>query len=93
MKNQGISKKMENRLSKLLLSEGEVISKICRDGSNELLFQLSQYIVTDKKSPTYGLPLYGLFGCLNGKYYLLCTSFTREMIESEFAEFVAQYAT
>jgi len=92
MKNQEISKKLKSQLSRLLLNEGEVISIMCRDGTNEALFQLSQYIIKDEDLPTHGLTLYGLFGYFNGKYHLLCSSYTKEMIENEFTEFVEQYA-
>jgi len=92
MKNLEIPKSLQNQLARLFLREGEVISKMYRDGTNEVLFQLSRYIIKDQKLPTYGLPLYGLFGFYNGKYHLLYASYTKEMIENEFAEFIAQYA-
>jgi hypothetical protein len=92
MKNQEIPKKLKNQLSRLLLNDGEVISKMCRDGTNEVLFQLSQYIIKEKELPSYGQSIYGLFGFFNGKYHLLYLSYTKEMIENEFTEYVVQYA-
>jgi hypothetical protein len=92
MKNLEIPRNRHKQFTSLLLNEGEVISRICRDGTNEILFQLSRYIIKDQKLPTYGLPVYGLFGFLNGEYHLLCASYTKEMIENEYAEFIAQYA-
>lgn len=92
MKNLEIPRNRHKQFTSLLLNEGEVISSICRDGTNEVLFQLSRYIIRDTKLSTCGLPLYGLFGFLNGKYHLLYASYTKEMIENEFAEFIAQYA-
>ena len=92
MKNLEIPKSLQNQLERLFLREGEVISKMYRDGTNEVLFQLSQYIIKDKELPSYGQSIYGLFGCFNGKYHLLYLSYTKEMIENEFTEYVVQYA-
>jgi hypothetical protein len=88
MENQMISRKFEKELTKLFSTDGEVLIKMCDSKTNEPIFQVSQHIIKDKKLKTYGLPLYGLFGCKNGKSRLFNVSLTKELIINEISNYI-----
>ena len=88
MKNPMISEKLRKQLSKSLLSNGEVLIQRRDEETNEPMFQVSLHIIKDKSLPTYGQPLFGLFGYHKGKCLLMCISYTKKMIMNEYYNFV-----
>jgi hypothetical protein len=87
MEKPMISRKLEKELTKLFLTDGEVLIQSCDNKTKQPLFQVSKHIIKDKNIPTYGLPLYGLFGYLNGKCLLMLIGYQKDDIMSEFFDF------